>query len=101
MLHRRLIHILAVTAATCALLAPTAAARSDYPVAPSPSFSSDSNVAAADTVRVPGPTVVVEADESSFNWTSAAIGAGIAAGIVLLAGAAATTTVRHRRTAAH
>jgi hypothetical protein len=53
-----------------------------------------------EVVRVPGPTVVVEADESSgFDWGSAGIGAGVAAAIVLLAGAAASTTVRRHRVA--
>ena len=91
MLHRRLIRLIAASIAALALLAPSAMARSDYPVSPVSSSSSSD-----------GPPVVVEADESSgFDWGSAAIGAGVAAGIVLLAGATATTTVRHRRTAAH
>src|SRR5687768_7028559 len=97
MLHRHLIRSLAAAVAALALLAPTAAARSDYPAGPV-SASSGGGPAVAETVRVPGPTVVVEADESSgFDWGSAAIGAGIAGALVLLAGAAAATTVRHRR----
>jgi hypothetical protein len=46
-------------------------------------------------VRVAGPTVVVEADSSSFQWGDAAIGAAILAGLLTL-GAAATTLARHR-----
>ena len=96
MLHRRLTHSLVAALAAAALLAPSAVAKPDFPIGPAP--SAESAEPAVETVRVPGPTVVVEADESSgFDWGSAAIGAGIATAIGLLAGAAAGTTVRHRR----
>lgn len=100
MLHRRLTRSLAAAAAALALLAPSAAARSDYPVGPQP--DSVRSGPAVETVRVPGPTVVVEAASApGFDWDSAAIGAGVAGAIVLLSSAAATTTVRRRRAAGH
>lgn len=84
MTRRRLIRSLAAALAATALLAPSAVARPDYPVGPAP-----------------GPTVVVEADESTgVDWGSAGIGAGAAVVIALVAGAAASTTVHHRRAAA-
>jgi hypothetical protein len=96
MLQRRLIRSLAATLAAMALLAPSAVAMPDFPV--NPAGGGKSEQLAVETVQVPGPTVVVEADESSgFDWGSAAIGAGVAAAIVLLTGAAASVTVRHRR----
>ena len=46
--------------------------------------------------RVPGPTVVVEADESSsFDWASAGIGAGIMLSLALLAAGGVLLVGRH------
>ena len=94
MRKRRLISSLAAALVAMALLAPSAGGRSDFPVAMVPA-SSD-----AQTVRVPGPTVVVEADESfGFDWGSAAIGAGVVAATMLLVCAADVATFRRRRPA--
>jgi hypothetical protein len=92
-----------VTAALVAgaVFAPSAVALPDYPTGPSPVTQSDA-AATPDTIRVPGPTVVVESAEGSgFDWGAFAIGAGGSIAIVLLAGGTALTTVRHRRVQAH
>ena len=95
---RRLTCSLAAALAAAALAAPAANARPDYSTGPSPRVDHTAVATAPEPARVPGPTVVVEADESSgFDWGSAAVGAGVAAAIVLLAGAAAMTVARHGR----
>lgn len=99
MTHRRLIRSLVAALAATALLAPSAVARPDYPMGPAP-LAGEPGQRVVETVRVPGPSVVVEAGESTgFDWGSAGIGAGAAVLIVLVAGAAASTTVHHRRAA--
>ena len=45
--------------------------------------------------RVPGPTVVVEADDRSFDWGSAGIGAGTIVGLALLAAGGMMLLGRH------
>ena len=101
MTRRRIIRILAAALAATSLGAPAAHAMPDYPTtspSASESTAADTSTATPTPVSVPGPTVVVEADEgSSFDWGSAAIGAGVAAAIVLLGGVGATTAVRHGR----
>ena len=101
MTRRRIIRILAAALAASSLGAPTAYAMPDDPItspAASESTAADTGSAAPAPVSVPGPTVVVEADEgSSFDWGSAAIGAGVAAAIVRLGGVGATTAARHGR----
>ena len=97
MTHRRLTCSLAAALAAAAPAAPAAIAMPDYPVTPTGADRTPA-AAAPEPVRVPGPTVVVEADEASgFDWGSAAVGAGVAAAIALLAGAAAMTVARHGR----
>ena len=100
---RRLTSLFAAALAALALAAPAAVAMPDYPL---PSGPGGNGVPAAnvtqeptqtETIRVPGPTVVVEADDEGFDWGSAAIGAGIALGVALLAGAVAMTASRHGR----
>ena len=94
---RRLTCSLAAMLAAAALTAPAASAIPDYPTGPSPVVEGPA-ASAPESVRVPGPTVVVEADESSgFDWSSAAVGAGIAAAMILLGGAAAVTAARQGR----
>src|SRR5688500_5224293 len=97
---RRITCSVATALAVAALSAPSAFAIPDYPTGPSPHVDSPAVVAAAapEPVSVPGPTVVVESDESSgFDWGSAAIGAGILGAIVLIAGATATSFGRNNR----
>jgi hypothetical protein len=99
MTTRRPIQIVAAALAALALGAPTAFAMPDRPISPVATQSAGERLASTpETITVPGPTVVVEADESSgFEWGSAAIGAAIAAGILLLGAAAATSVTRHHR----
>jgi hypothetical protein len=95
MLHRRITRSLALGLAVAGLAAPTAMAVPDYPQS-TPGAAPAASPAAPEPVRVAGPSVVVEADEASgFDWGSAAIGAGVAAAMVLLATGAALTVVRH------
>lgn len=96
MLHRRFIHSLAAALAATAVLAPSAVARTaDHQVGSPPAATQAAP--AAEAVHVPGPTVVVEADESAgFDWGSAGVGAAIVAAVALLAGTGASSTVRHR-----
>jgi hypothetical protein len=92
MTGRRITRCVAAALAVTALAAPSALARSDYPVTPT-------GAPAVQPVSVPGPSVVVEAEEASaFDWESAAVGAGISIALVLLAGGAAMIVVRHGRT---
>jgi hypothetical protein len=116
MLQRRftITTILAAALAVAALAAPSAIARLDLPIGPPSSSTAlseqERQVLASrgvgaptprvEFIRVPGPTVRVEADGSSgFDWGSAGIGGGVVAAIVLLAGAAASPTVRRHRVA--
>ena len=97
-MRHRLISSTVAALVAAALFAPSAIARPEgYTFGPPPP-ASERGQSAAETMRVPGPTVVVEADESSgFDWGSAGIGAGAAVLIALVGGAAASTTLRHRR----
>lgn len=97
MLHRRFIHSLTAALAATAVLAPPAVARTADHQVGSPPAATQAARPAAETVQVPGPTVVVEADESAgFDWGSAGVGAAIVAAVALLAAAGASSTVRHR-----
>ena len=88
-MFRRPISALAAVLATGAVLAPAAGAVSDYPMS-SKGAAGGSAAPAVETIRVPGPTVVVEADEATgFDWGSAGIGAGVSVALVLLAAGAA------------
>ena len=97
---RRITRSVVAALAVLALGAPAAVAIPDYPTGPSPIVDSGPAASgpAPEPVSVPGPTVVVESDESSgFDWGSAAVGAGVLAGLVLLGGAATMTLGRNRR----
>ena len=99
-MRHRLIRSVIAAVVAAALFAPSAVARPEgYTFGPPPP-ASERGQSAVETVRAPGPTVVVEADESTgFDWGAAGIGAGAAVLIVLVAGAAASTTLHHRRAA--
>ena len=85
-LHRITI-VLAVALVTAALAVPVAHAKP---------FTTGAGGPDPRQISVPGPTVVVEADDSTgFDWGAAAIGAGLAAALMLLA-AAGVTYQRHR-----
>ena len=101
MLHR-CTRLTAAFLTAAALAAPAAFALPDYPgsgvtidrsVDRTPTVPT--SIVPREPVRVAGPTVVVEADSSAFQWGDAAIGAAILAGLLMLA-AAATTVGRHR-----
>lgn len=102
MTNHRFTTTLAAGLAVAAVGAPVASAMPDYPL--TPSGQKEIRIAppptaaerASQPVRVAGPAVVVEADEQSgFDWGSAAIGAAVAAAMVLLAMGAAQAAVRH------
>ena len=90
----RLTRAVAIAAAVTALGAPTAGAMPGPELTHNPASQDASAVSAPAPLRVPGPTVVVEADATGFDWGSAAIGAGVAFGVLLL-GAAAGGAMRH------
>ena len=92
---QRLFSTTAVALAAVAIAAPVAGARPGPELTPNPA-SQDAPATAVRTVEVPGPTVVVEADAQGFDWGSAAIGAGVVGGVLLL-GAAGGASTRHVR----
>jgi hypothetical protein len=95
---KRFTSITAAALVAAALAAPAAQAMPDTTIGNGTASSSVSSSPSPEPARVAGPTVVVEADKaSSFDWGSAAIGAGIVAGVFLLAAAAMVTTGRHGR----
>lgn len=99
---RRCTRLAAVALAAAAFSPPAAVAVPDYrssggtldrsvdttPKAPT-------SIIPREPVRVAGPTVVVEADSSSFQWGDAAVGAAVLAGLLTI-GAAGSVLVRHR-----
>ena len=98
MFTRRITRIAAAALAATAVGAPTAFAMPDRPISSHTPESAITRLANnPETVNVPGPTVVVEADQGSgFDWGSALIGAGVLAAIMLLAYAGVSTVSRHR-----
>jgi hypothetical protein len=95
--HRQA-HVLSRTLAAClalaALAAPAAGARPAFD--PIGAGGGTQSAGVAHDARQPAPTVVRHIDES-FDWGSAAIGAGGGAGAVLLTLAGASTLMSRRR----
>jgi hypothetical protein len=85
---------LAAYLALAALAAPAASARPAFD--PIGAGGGTRSAGVAHDARQPAPTVVRHIDES-FDWGSAAIGAGAGAGAVLLTLAGASTLMSRRR----
>ena len=97
----RLARITAVALAVGATAAPVADAKPGPELTRNPESRDAPFAAAPATVRVPGPTVVVEADTQGFDWGSAAIGAGVVGGVLLLGAAGGASTRLGRMRASH
>ena len=95
--HRQA-YVLSRTLAAClalaALAAPAAGARPAFD--PIPTSGGTHSAGVAPEAKQPAPTVVRHIDES-FDWSSAAIGAGGGAGAVLLTLAGGSTLMSRRR----
>jgi hypothetical protein len=95
MTSRQLTCSLAAALAAAAISAPAALAMPDYSMTP-PGADRIQDAAAPAPVQTPAPTVVEADDASGFDWSSAAVGAGVGAALLLLTGAGAMTA-RHGR----